>query len=456
MLKPLSEHAIAYTVAHLMRVAAPTLSYKLRVEGEVYPVAAVVETTLLSIRLLIMPPERWAALTAGSLRTVQVPTFDQKETIPLFLEKGKSFAQWQNGTLTIHADVITLSFLLLSRGEELLIDQRDEFGRFRYAWSLSKMYGIIDVPVVDEWGMLLRQELCKVYSSQELGANTPALTPTHDMDTARRFSSLPRAIGTILGGDILRYRNLRMAADSLRHYLMSYKHPELDPELLGAEKLLDVSKQYGLRSEFYFMGISEGEDDFRYDVTAPALVSFAQKARSCGMVCGFHGSRGTSDSLAQFQKEQHRVGRAIGYLPNSGRQHYLCFDVVKTPAIWTASGIYYDSTLGYADREGFRCGTSISYPLYDLVSDRPLDVIERPLIVMDGTLQGYRGLSTKDALSSMKRLFNRCCAVGGDFVMLWHNGNVMRNWAEWYQEVYLSFVPWASEQLRKEALPNDQ
>ena len=110
----------------------------------------------------------------------------------------------------------------------------------------------------------------------------------------------------------------------------------------------------------------------------------------------------------------------------------------------------YDSTLGYADREGFRCGTCMAYPLYDLQQDRPLNVWERPLIVMDGTLQAYRGLTLDQALQSMKQLFGRSMAVGGDFVLLWHNGSVYRFWKEWYQNVYLPFLAWATQQLRKD------
>ena len=41
--------------------------------------------------------------------------------------------------------------------------------------------------------------------------------------------------------------------------------------MLGAESVLEVSQRYGLCSEFYFMGLTAGEEDFRYDVTAPAV-----------------------------------------------------------------------------------------------------------------------------------------------------------------------------------------
>ena len=69
---------------------------------------------------------------------------------------------------------------------------------------------------------------------------------------------------------------------------------------------------------------------------------------------------------------------------------------------------------------------------------------------MDGTLREYRGLSPEEALGSMKRLFDRSFAVGGDFVVLWHNGCVFRDWSEWFREVYVPFISWAAGRLGKD------
>ena len=111
------------------------------------------------------------------------------------------------------------------------------------------------------------------------------------MDSARRFPSLFAAARTILGGDLLRLKSPRIATRSLRQYAASRTHPEKDPELLGAEALLEVSRRCGFSSEFYFMGLERGEEDFRYDASAPAVRAFSRKAREAGMVCGFHASR---------------------------------------------------------------------------------------------------------------------------------------------------------------------
>lgn len=355
-----------------------------------------------------------------------IPSFDEAVSVPVLLEQGRPFASWEGDCLTVHADVLTLSFLLLSRAEELLLPQRDQYGRFRWEYSLAKKYSFIDLPVVDEWAMLLRQFLLERLDEETLGTHGLSLRPTHDMDTARRFPGLFAAARTILGGDLLRLRSPGTALTSLKQYAACRTHPEQDPELLGAEALLELSRKHGLTSEFYFMGPEKGEEDFFYDVSAPAVRAFAERAKATGMICGFHPSRLTPADASCFRAEWERVSRALDIPVDCGRQHFLCFDAARTPRIWAETGMRYDSTLGYPDHEGFRCGTCHAYPLYDLEADCPLPVLERPLIAMDGTLRDYRGLSRSEALESLQRLFERSYAVGGDFVVLWHNGSVYR------------------------------
>lgn len=84
----------------------------------------------------------------------------------------------------------------------------------------------------------------------------------------------------------------------------------------------------------------------------------------------------------------------------------------------------YDSTLGYADHPGFRCGTCFEYPAFDPVSGMILKLRLRPLIAMECTVMAtrYMGLGTGDAaFRKFKQLKDACNAVGGCFTLLWHN-----------------------------------
>src|SRR5213079_764648 len=96
-----------------------------------------------------------------------------------------------------------------------------------------------------------------------------------------------------------------------------------------------------------------------------------------------------------------RLDAVIGGNVVGGRQHYLRFRVPETWREWEAAGLRYDSTMTFAGHEGFRCGTSHAYRPFDLEEDRELMIEELPLVVMDGTLRLYRGLTAAEAMDSV-------------------------------------------------------
>lgn len=101
--------------------------------------------------------------------------------------------------------------------------------------------------------------------------------------------------------------------------------------------------------------------------------------------------------------------------------------VSSVARLWDDNGLDYDSTLSYADRPGFRCGTCREYPLYDLHQHRPLRLRERPLIVMECSViaERYLGLGYSDeALALMQRYRDVCHRFSGDFTLLWHNSHL--------------------------------
>src|SRR2546423_5475947 len=87
----------------------------------------------------------------------------------------------------------------------------------------------------------------------------------------------------------------------------------------------------------------------------------------------------------------------------------------------------YDSSLGYADCAGFRCGTCHEYPAFDPVANRKLNLRIRPLVAWEGTIMAkqYMGLGYGEAAyTALIQLKRACQAVGGSFAFLWHNSEL--------------------------------
>jgi hypothetical protein len=121
----------------------------------------------------------------------------------------------------------------------------------------------------------------------------------------------------------------------------------------------------------------------------------------------------------------------LGVDDYGGRQHFLRCAFPQTWRDYEAVGLTHDASAGYADHEGFRCGTCHPFRPFDLEADRVIDVWERPLIVMEGTLRGYRRVSAQEAEMRIIELAERCCRVEGVFSLLWHNHTLSYEWAGW-------------------------
>jgi len=85
----------------------------------------------------------------------------------------------------------------------------------------------------------------------------------------------------------------------------------------------------------------------------------------------------------------------------------------------------FDSTCGYADREGFRCGTGDEFPVFNILTRKKLNIKERPLIIMEGTLQNfnYRGLFPNDVLKVFSYYIKITKKYKSKFTLLCHNSS---------------------------------
>jgi hypothetical protein len=104
--------------------------------------------------------------------------------------------------------------------------------------------------------------------------------------------------------------------------------------------------------------------------------------------------------------------------------HYLRWSHPATLRLWAEAGFQYESTLGYADQPGFRCGTCHEYPAFDPVRQAPANVRVRPLVAMECSVIAprYLGLGTgEQARARFVTLKEACRRVRGNFTILWHN-----------------------------------
>jgi hypothetical protein len=340
-----------------------------------------------------------------------------------------------DGKVVFYADIVAATFFMLSRWEETVVAARDEHGRFPAAASVAYRQGFLDRPIVDEYALILRAWLKVLRPRWTPGSSRSSVRLSHDLDMVQSCPSF-YAAGRKCVGDLLRRRSLRKAADTLGRFM----NPTLDPVSQGISELAALSERYGFRSAFYFMGAKRSAYDSGYDPSSRFATRCVDYLAGRGHEVGFHAGYHTLDDLGRFEWEKSRVEKVLQNNRMGGRQHYLRFRAPDTWRMWENAGLAYDSTLSYADHEGFRCGTCHPFHPFDIEHNRQMNLTEIPLIVMDGTLRQYRGLTPEQGRDRILCLAERCKQVGGVFTLLWHNLSLQGEWEPWVP-VYRDILP---------------
>ncbi len=138
---------------------------------------------------------------------------------------------------------------------------------------------------------------------------------------------------------------------------------------------------------------------------------------------------------------------AIDIPINGLRQHYLRFDADKTFDAIANVGFKYDSTLGFSNDLGYRCGTSLPFQPFNPKNKKPYPFLEIPLILMDTVLllETKLHLSSDEAWGIVEKYLE--CAFKSRFCLTlnWHNNNI--NYADvfGYGKLYEKVLNWAYE-----------
>ena len=328
-------------------------------------------------------------------------------------------------------DVFGSVFFLLTRYEEVVIRERVEHDWFPARASIAAAENVVERALADEYVVLLWAAMKARWPRLVRRATTFRLRPTHDVDQpwgvhGRRRSAVARS----LAADLVVRREPRLALRRIQA-IFDARAGRVDRDPLNTfELLMETSERHGLRSTFYFLaGNVPGDADFRYDISDPAIVALLRRVHDRGHEIGLHASYASHRSADRTAVEAAALRdacRAAGIEQASFgvRQHYLRFEAATSWRDQAAAGLEHDSTLGFAERVGFRAGTCREFPVFDLLQRRPLALRERPLVAMDATLLRILGVSPEEAATSIASVVDTCRRHAGDAVLLYHNSSL--------------------------------
>lgn len=319
-------------------------------------------------------------------------------------------------------DLLTSLLFTLCRREEIDSRVSDVHGRFPFSVSLSARHGYATRPIVDEYGVAFQQVLRIMMPCWEPAKRSVRLKLGHDMDEL----GVPFSLQSTLGHTLFRRAPVLSARDFLSLFT------DLEAGYLHAvRRICKLSAQHGLRSSLYWEATAAGPFDTGYDPTHPKILQVIKWAKSQGIEQGVHPGYNTFRSRAGLQEEVQRVQAALGKEKIGGRQHYLRW-CPETWLDWESCGLAYDSSVGFVDQAGFRCGTCVPFLPWLWKLDRSADLLEIPLIAMDGTLVEHMKLNPQQSLQTVEDLFKKCSLMGGVFTLVWHNTGLFAPYGNHY------------------------
>ncbi|HEX2698245.1 MAG TPA: polysaccharide deacetylase family protein, partial [Anaerolineales bacterium] len=302
----------------------------------------------------------------------------------------KPFAEQRaDGSVVFYADILAASFFMLARLEEIVIPARDKHERFPATISVAYRQGFLDIPVVDQYAIILREWLKTLLPGWIPQPRKFEIRLTHDIDHVRQFTGLG-AFGRAAGRALLKEANLPKLFDQFIAFNTQTFAPRHDMFYRAIYDLAKASEEHNMKSRFYFMTAAPGPYQDGYSPASPLVQKCINDLCERGHEIGLHPGYSTLRNPQLLVIEKLKLEQVLGRAVMGGRQHYLRFQAPETWRNWESAGLHYDSSLGFAEQEGFRAGTCYPYYPFDLEKNREIRVQEVPLIVMDVTLFSYR------------------------------------------------------------------
>jgi hypothetical protein len=380
------------------------------------------------IRFSQAPPEYWKQTRAGVFRTSRaswmrrpdklsaiVPDFRVPFSSTNKAEIGCLFSIADEDCVECPVDLLASTLLTLGRFEETLPSPKDEHGRFSALSSVAWRDRFLDRPIIDELGIALEQAISHLLPRWMPLERRLRVKLSHDVDEI----GLPFTLRGAIGHFVRRGR----PAWALRDLLAPVLNIDTTYQRL-LRRIVALSIDRGIKPAVYWKASSPGPNDTGYDPRQPAIRSMIEDFRARGVEIGIHPGYETYNSRETLSAEVSALQELFGKRELGGRQDFLRWNPLMWIE-WESLGLGYDSSVGFADRIGFRAGTSYPFRPWILSERREANLLEIPLLAMDETFYSHQKSDPTEMLVRLRELVTRCRTVGGVFTLLWHNTRIV-------------------------------
>ena len=331
-------------------------------------------------------------------------------------------------------DIFAAVFYLLSRYEEYLPHEKDQYGRYAHKNSIAFRENFLHLPLINIWLEDFKQALKKRISNLNFKQSTFCFQPTYDIDEAYAFQN-KNIIRT--AGGFLRSAGTGQWSVAKRRWEV-IRGREKDP--YDAYDWMDrLHERNGLRPLYFFhCGIENGKYDKNIPLSEPVMQQLIkQHAKKYSI--GIHPSWASGDKETLLNDEIKTLETASGKKITTSRQHYIRFTLPHTFRRLIEVGITDDHSMGYGSINGFRASVASSFYWYDLKKEQQTDLLLHPFCFMEANSFFEQKYLPQRAYEEMMHYYNAVKAVNGTLITIWHNNflgtyPLFSGWRDVYEE----------------------
>ncbi len=285
-------------------------------------------------------------------------------------------------------DELTYIENLIQHKNEIKTNKFDKFGNYDEQFYENTQYPYLDRFILER----IRNKPFLEWPNKK----PFAVCLTHDVDRVVAYSpnSFLRNLRKRLMFSDSSIDKIKLRLNILKTSMKVPFYTKFKDEITGFEKWLEIEKEFGVKSTYFFFVRPEEkalefydcdyllDDKFLFDNKLISVKEYIKILHKEGHEIGVHGSFRSMMDKNLFKRQKSIIEEVINEEVVSSRQHYLRYNHSITPEIHAKSNIKIDSTLGLNMSVGFRNGTSYPYP----IESKGIYIWELPLMFMDSSV----------------------------------------------------------------------
>ena len=317
-------------------------------------------------------------------------------------------------------DIFAASFFLVSRYEEYLGFEPDQFGRFKASQSFAYRNKFLTKPVIDLWSRELAKALLARFRNMTFRKNLFRSMVTIDVD--QPFAYLGKDLFRSIGGLL---QDVSHKAGKAGERYRTVAKGEKDPYDIY-DYIFEMIDKHGTDVRFFIPTGNRSSYDknpsWQNEDYRRLIMRISQKFST-----GLHPSFAASENYSVLLTEKQRLHSVVSRDILLSRFHYINMRFPDSFRNLIKAGINEDYSMGYPEEPGFRASISRPFFFYDVVEDKKSELRIFPFQVMDGTLLQYKGLTPEASGELITEIIDETRKAGGLFVSIWHNTSLLEN-----------------------------